>query len=71
MAEASYPTTALTDSDSAHPAVRRAFGLSVTATLIGLVILVAVGLLSATNGAAGLPVKGVFASLFDWIPLLG
>ena len=71
MAEASYPTTALTDSDSAHPAVRRAFGLSVTATLIGLVILVAVGLLSATNGAAGLPVKGVFASFFDWIPLLG
>ncbi len=71
MADASLPTNALKDADAAHPAVRRAFGMSVTATLMGLVVLVAVGLLSATSGAAGLPVRGVFASLSDWIPLLG
>ncbi len=71
MADASLPTNALTDADAAHPAVRRAFGMSVTAALMGLVVLVAVGLLSATSGAAGLPVRGVFASLSDWIPLLG
>ena len=71
MADASLPTNALTDADAAHPAVRRAFGMSVTATLMGLVVLVAVGLLSATSGAAGLPVRGVFSALSDWIPLLG
>ena len=71
MADASLPTTALTDNDAAHPAVRRAFGTSVTASAIGIAVLVAVGLLSATSGAAGLPVGGVLAALFDWIPLLG
>lgn len=70
MADASLPATALPDSDTAPPAVRRAFGLSLTATLIGLVSLVVVGLLSAISGAAGLPVKGVLGALFDWIPLL-
>ena len=71
MAYASLPTTALTDNDAAHPAVRRAFGTSVTASVIGTAVLVAVGMLSATSGAAGLPVGGVLAALFDWIPLLG
>lgn len=71
MTDASFPTTALADSEAAHPAVRGAFGLSVTAAFIGIAVLVAVGLLSATSGAAGLPVGGVFAALFDWIPLLG
>ena len=71
MADASLPTNALTDADAAHPAVRRAFGMSVTGPLMGLVVLVAVGLLSATSGAAGLPVRGVFSALSDWIPLLG
>ncbi|MCY4433908.1 MAG: iron ABC transporter permease [bacterium] len=71
MADASLPTNALTDTEAAHPAVRRAFGMSATAALIGLAVLVAVGLLSASSGAAGLPVSGVFAALFDWFPLLG
>lgn len=71
MTDASFPTTALTDNNAAHPAVRGAFGLSVTAAFIGIAVLVAVGLLSATSGAAGLPVGGVFVALFDWIPLLG
>lgn len=71
MADASLPTTAVADGDAAHPAVRRAFGLSVTTTLIGLATLVGVAVLSTISGAAGLPVSGIFASLFDWIPLLG
>lgn len=71
MTEMSFPTIAPANNNTAHPAVQRAFGFSITATLVGLAVLVAVGLLSATSGAAGLPVKGVFASLFDWIPLFG
>ena len=71
MADASLPATALADSDAANPAVGRAFGLSASATLIGIAVLVAVAVLSAISGAAGLPVSGIFASLFDWIPLVG
>lgn len=71
MAEASLPTTTMAEPDAAHMSVRRAFGMSAGAVAIGVAVLVAVGLLSATSGAAGLPVGGVFGSLFDWIPFVG
>ncbi len=71
MAETSLPATAVPNDATADPAVRRAFGMSATAGLSGLAVLVAVGLLSATTGAAGLPVSGVLAALFDWVPLVG
>lgn len=71
MADASLPATAFSEEEAAHSAVRRAFGVSVTAGVIGVAVLVAVAVLSATSGAAGLPVRGIFASLFDWIPLIG
>ncbi len=71
MADASLPTTALADGDAAHSAVRRAFGMSIGAAVVGVLVLVAVGLVSATSGAAGLPVKGVLGALFDWVPLIG
>ena len=71
MADASVPTTALADDDGAPLAVGRAFATSPTMVAAGLAALVAVGLLSATSGAAGLPVSGVLAALFDWVPLLG
>ena len=71
MAEASLPTTAMTEPDAVQVSVRRAFGMSVGAVVTGVAVLVAVGLLSASSGAAGLPVGGVFGALFDWIPLVG
>lgn len=71
MADASLPATAFSEEEAAHSAVRRAFGVSVTAGVIGVAVLVAVAVLSATSGAAGLPVGGIFASLFDWVPLVG
>ena len=71
MADASLPAAALSEEEAAYTAVRRAFGMSAAASVLGVVVLLAVGLLSAISGAAGLPVKGVIASLFDWIPLLG
>ena len=71
MADTSLPTTALADGDAARSAVQRAFGVSIRAAVVGVVALVAVGLLSATSGAAGLPVKGVLVALFDWVPLIG
>ena len=71
MADASLSAATLSDEDAVHSSVRRAFGISTRATVVGLVVLAAVAALSASNGAAGLPVSGVFAALFDWIPLLG
>lgn len=71
MAEASLPTTAMTEPDAVQVSVRRAFGMSVGAVVIGIAVLVAVGLLSAISGAAGLPVRGVVTALVDWVPLLG
>jgi len=71
MAEASLPTTAMAEPDAVQVSVRRAFGMSVGAVVTGVAVLVAVGLLSASSGAAGLPVGGVFGALFDWIPLVG
>ena len=71
MADASLPAASLSDDDAVHSSVRRAFGISTRATVVGLIVLAAVAVLSASNGAAGLPVSGVFAALFDWIPLLG
>jgi len=47
-----------------------AYRLSPSAIVIAIAALVLVGLLSATSGAAGLPVAGVLASLFDWLPLV-
>lgn len=71
MAEASLPTTAISEPDATHMSVRRAFGMSAGAIVIGIAVLVAVGLLSASSGAAGLPVGGVFGALFDWVPFIG
>ena len=71
MAEASLHATPVADDDAARRAVRRAYGVPLGAVLVGVALLAAVGLLSATSGAAGLPVGGVFAALFDWVPLLG
>ena len=71
MADTSLPTTALSEEEVAHDAVRQAFGMSATASVLGVVVLVAVGLLSAISGAAGLPVRGVVTALFEWVPLLG
>lgn len=71
MAEASLPTAALSEDETAYTAVRRAFGMSAMASVLGVVVLVGVGLLSASSGAAGLPVSGVFGALFDWIPVVG
>lgn len=48
-----------------------AYRLSPTAVAISLAALAAVGLLSTISGAAGLPVGGVLASLFDWLPMVG
>lgn len=48
-----------------------AYRLSPSAVGIALTALAFVGLISATSGAAGLPVTGVLASLFDWLPLVG
>lgn len=47
-----------------------AYQLSPVAVAAACAALLAVGLLSATSGAAGLPVAGVLASLFDWVPLI-
>jgi len=48
-----------------------AYRLSPAAVCTALGALAVAGLLSATSGAAGLPVAGVLASLFDWVPFLG
>jgi len=47
-----------------------AYRLSRTAVAMSLLVLTLVGLISATSGAAGLPVGGVLASLIDSIPLI-
>ena len=70
MADASHIATTLSDDDAVHSAVRRAFGISASATVVGFVVLAAVAVHSATSGAAGLPVGGVLVALLDWIPLV-
>lgn len=52
-------------------AVASAFRLSPRAVAVGIVVLVAVGLFSAVNGAAGLPITGVVGSLLDGLPGIG
>ena len=47
-----------------------AFRLSPIPVALAVGTLIAVGLLSATSGAAGLPVAGVLSSLLDHIPLV-
>lgn len=47
-----------------------AYRLSPIAVASAVGILIAVGVLSATSGAAGLPVTGVLSSLLDHIPLV-
>jgi iron complex transport system permease protein len=49
-------------------AADRAYRVSLPALLVTLVLLVAAGLLSATRGAAGLPVGGVVSALLDAVP---
>ena len=52
------------------PAVATAFRLPRPAVVLGVLSLVAVGLVSAASGAAGLPIGGVVASLVDRLPLV-
>ncbi len=56
--------------DPVDHAAARAFGLSTSALLGAVTMLVAVGLFSATTGAAGLPIGGVVATLFDSVPMV-
>ena len=49
-------------------AADRAYRLSLRALLVALALLVIAGLVSATRGAAGLPVSGVVVALFDALP---
>ena len=56
--------------DGVDLATERAFRLPAAALAAALVALVATGLLSAVNGAAGLPVWGVITALIDWLPLV-
>jgi iron complex transport system permease protein len=56
--------------DSPDRATERAFRLPFTAVPAALVALVAVGLLSATTGAAGLAFVDVLAALVDRLPLV-
>ncbi len=56
--------------DPVQRAAARAFSLSGSALAGALVMLVAVGLFSATTGAAGLPIGGVVTTLLDALPLL-
>jgi len=56
--------------DDIEPAVARAYGVPRPAVVGGFAALVAVALVSAASGAAGLPVGGVVASLVDRLPLV-
>ncbi|MGH1488157.1 MAG: FecCD family ABC transporter permease [Acidimicrobiales bacterium] len=56
--------------DESGSLTRGAYRLSPVAITWALAALAAVGLLSATSGAAGLPVTGVASSLIDSLPLL-
>lgn len=49
-------------------AADRAYRLSLRALLVALALLVIAGLVSATRGAAGLPVSGVVSALLDALP---
>ena len=57
-------------SGEAEAAALQAFRMPVSAVLAAGLALMAVALLSATSGAAGLPVRGVVAALADRLPLL-
>lgn len=65
------PSAPSTDAADLDRAASRAFRLSVPAVVGALAMVVVVGLLSATSGAAGLPVGGVVRSLLDGLPLVG
>jgi iron complex transport system permease protein len=56
---------------NADLAVGRAFRLPVVAVVVGTLALLGVAILSATQGAAGLPTGGVLSAFLDRIPLLG
>lgn len=56
--------------DPVELAAARAFSLPVSALCGALAMLGAVGLFSATSGAAGLPIGGVVTTLFDGLPLV-
>lgn len=57
--------------DQVDLAAEQAFRLPLRAVFGGLLVLALVGLFSASNGAAGLPVGGVVTSLLDHLPLIG
>ncbi len=56
--------------DDIEVTVQRAFRLPGITVLIALGVLAAAGILSASSGAAGLPVRGVVATLLDRLPLI-
>lgn len=58
----------LAPADAADEAVGRAFRQPLAPLLVCLALLVAVGLFSTINGAAGLSVAGVASTLFGWVP---
>ncbi len=55
-------------SDELDAATEQAFRLPPMAVVVGVTVLVAVALLSAVTGAAGLPVGGVVTTLLDRLP---
>ncbi len=64
------PSSRRRPGDALDDAAGRAFGLSASASLGAVAMLMAVGLFSATTGAAGLPIGGVVTTLLDAVPLV-
>ncbi len=64
-------TSSSSVADEVDLAAEQAFRLPLRAVFVGLLVLALVGLFSASNGAAGLPVMGVVTSLLDHLPLIG
>lgn len=56
--------------DEVDLAAAQAFRLPGSAVVVGITVLVAAGLFSASIGAAGLPVSGVITTLIDQLPLI-
>lgn len=61
-------TASSTSLDPVERAAAKAFNLTVPAIVGAVAMLMVVGLLSASSGAAGLPLRGVFLSFLDALP---
>lgn len=57
--------------DASESLTGGAYRLSPIAVVVAFGVLAFVSVVSATSGAAGLPVAGVLASLLDWLPFVG